>query len=277
MMRHLDDESLADIVLGLDTDDAAHATHLAECERCAASLASLRRAAGLLTSIDPAPQWQRPSAATWAAIAAEIDLDQLGREPDAAHPVAAHPVAAQPDNAETPIGEPLAADVPASVHSLEDSRRTRSSRRTPRLRQVPIWLAGAAAAGLVVGLLTGRSLWGASEPAPAPTVASVPLDTLDTKVPLGNAVVLRSSTEVDLRVQTHDLQAGNGYLEVWLINRDGKRMVSIGVLGRASSQTFVISQELIDQGYVIVDISREGFDDKPQHSGDSLVRGTLPI
>ena len=43
----------------------------------------------------------------------------------------------------------------------------------------------------------------------------------------------------------------------------------------APEQTFAIDRDLIDQGYVIVDISREGFDTAPQHSGDSVVRGTL--
>jgi hypothetical protein len=60
-----------------------------------------------------------------------------------------------------------------------------------------------------------------------------------------------------------------------LINRDGKRMVSLGVLRADGRSTFPVTQQLIDEGYVVVDISREGFDDKPEHSGDSLVRGTL--
>lgn len=72
------------------------------------------------------------------------------------------------------------------------------------------------------------------------------------------------------------LDAGNGYLEVWLINADGKRMVSVGVLRPGESGTFPVTQALIDQGYVIVDISKEQFDDKPAHSGDSLLRGQLP-
>ena len=36
------------------------------------------------------------------------------------------------------------------------------------------------------------------------------------------------------------------------------------------------ARTLIDQGYVVVDISKEQFDDKPAHSGDSLLRGQLP-
>ena len=88
--------------------------------------------------------------------------------------------------------------------------------------------------------------------------------------------MVRTDSGVTLEVATTSaLDAGNGYLEVWLINRDGKRMVSIGLLD-AERGLFPISQDLLDQGYVVVDISREPFDDQPEHSGDSLVRGTLP-
>jgi hypothetical protein len=54
-----------------------------------------------------------------------------------------------------------------------------------------------------------------------------------------------------------------------------QRMVSIGVLRSGAAELLPIMQALIDQGYVIVDVSREAYDNKPQHSGDSLVRGTL--
>ena len=62
---------------------------------------------------------------------------------------------------------------------------------------------------------------------------------------------------------------------MWLINKDGKGMVSVGVLHDSAPGTFAITQTLIEQGFIIVDISREGFDNKPQHSADSPVRRTL--
>ena len=53
-------------------------------------------------------------------------------------------------------------------------------------------------------------------------------------------------------------------------------MVSIGVLPNGSSgQDLVVPRGLIDQGYVIVDISREQLDSSPEHSGESLLRGSL--
>lgn len=62
-----------------------------------------------------------------------------------------------------------------------------------------------------------------------------------------------------------------------LFNSDLKRMVSVGVLPPDTSEKrFPIAADLLTRGYLIVDVSRDAFDDKPQHSGDSLLRGTLP-
>ena len=133
------------------------------------------------------------------------------------------------------------------------------------------------AASLVVGLLAGRAIWSPDNGGQVAQVAQVPLSTLDTKQSEGEATLVRAADGLDLHVVTaRPLDAGNGYLEVWLINADGKRMVSVGVLQPGESGTFPVTQDLIDEGYVIVDISKEQFDDKPAHSGDSLLRGQLP-
>ena len=53
-------------------------------------------------------------------------------------------------------------------------------------------------------------------------------------------------------------------------------MVWVGVVpANDTAASFVVAPGMVDQGYRIVDISREQFDDRPQHSGDSLLRGTL--
>ena len=61
-----------------------------------------------------------------------------------------------------------------------------------------------------------------------------------------------------------------------LINQDGKRMVSLGILS-SDQATFPVPPDAVSQGYTIVDLSNEQFDDRPQHSGDSIMRGTLPV
>ena len=112
---------------------------------------------------------------------------------------------------------------------------------------------------------------------PTRTLATAELDTLNTGQRLGSATVSERDGGVTLQVSARDLSASSdGYVEVWLINRDGKRLVSVGVLAEgAQTGSFPISSRLLDEGYVVVDISRELFNDEPQHSGDSLVRGEL--
>jgi len=118
--------------------------------------------------------------------------------------------------------------------------------------------------------------FGEDEPVPATTVATAQLDTLDTRQWLGSATVVERGGGVNLEVTAQVRDPGDGYIEVWLLNRDGKRMVSVGVLGWPGEPgSFSISRRLLDEGYVVVDISREQFDEQPQHSGESIVRGTL--
>ena len=157
----------------------------------------------------------------------------------------------------------------------DDLTRQRAA-RSDRRRFPVAWVAGAAAAGLVVGVVGARLVGGPQAPA-AVTVMSTSLDTLDTRQAKGTADVVREDGRLDLAGEHPADRPRNGYLEVWLINKDLKRMVSVGVLEPGEeAQSFAIPQALLDQGYVIVDISREGYDGSPAHSGDSVVRGTLP-
>ncbi|MFG1817904.1 anti-sigma factor [Kribbella sp. NPDC049174] len=54
-----------------------------------------------------------------------------------------------------------------------------------------------------------------------------------------------------------------GFYEVWLINADGKRMVSLGVLDPCTGGTFQVPAELTSQDYQIVDVSLEPRDGNP--------------
>ncbi len=250
-MNHPDDDTLADLALG-ESAPTDVAEHVRGCTQCSREVAALRSTVRALR--DPVPALAAPSPAVWDAVLAEIDAEPA--------PVVLTSTEARP----SPVTSP---EVPTD--ELTARRETR------RRRGIPLaWVAGAAAAGLVVGVAGARLLDG-EDPASAPvTVASTDLGTLDTGQVKGSADVVRQDDRLDLAVRTEPIDAGDGYLEVWLINEDLERMVSIGVLRPdAPEQTFAIAQDLIDQGYVIVDISREGFDTAPQHSGDSVVRGTL--
>jgi anti-sigma-K factor RskA len=65
---------------------------------------------------------------------------------------------------------------------------------------------------------------------------------------------------------------------VWLINADGKRMYSLGVLSAAGTGTYPLPARLGSslEGFNIVDVSIEPYDGNVLHSQNSQVRGTLP-
>ncbi len=256
-MTHPDDDALAAIALG-DPAPSVVAEHVRGCPQCSETLATLRDTMTTLRA--PVPDLVAPPASVWDAVSAEID-----REPGTTQgPVAtAEPVVtAEPDR-------------PASTAPTGDDLADRRAARGERRRFPLAWVAGAAAAGLVIGVV-GTRVVDDDEGPPVVTVASTSLDTLDTRQARGTADVVREDGRLDLAVRTQPIDPGTGYLEVWLINKDLKRMVSVGVLQPGEpAQSFAIPQALLDQGSVIVDSSREGYDDSPQHSGDSVVRGTL--
>ncbi len=247
-MEHPDAEILAAVAMGQSADEATFA-HLKQCEVCRTEVAELTSLAAALPAATA--DLVAPPDAVWDRITAELD------QHDSAVPAPAVP----------------AHTAPAAAEVIPLRRAT--ARPSDLRRYLPV-AAAAAVAGLVVGGLLGR--WSAQEPVPAATLVSrASLDTLDTKTVRGEADLVKVGSDLSLRISAAPMSPDTGgYLEVWLINKDLTRMVSIGVMspGR-NDQSFEIAPDLIAAGYVIVDISREKLDDKPQHSGDSLVRGVL--
>lgn len=241
-MSHVSDDVLAAIALGDPDVSPEDQAHVASCPVCSQELAELVQVHGLLREEAGmrVPHRVDPGPAVWDRIVASTQ-----------EPVALEVV---PEPAEP------------AVPSVTAARQ----RRRPSW-----WLVAAAAACLVIGALVGRALWAPGE-ANSPVVASVALTTLDAAKQKEGTAQLLGGPAQELRVDTNPMSPGPGYVEVWLINTDGKRMVSLGTL-TGTEATFAVPADAIAQGYTIVDLSREQFDDKPQHSGDSIMRGTLPI
>lgn len=240
---HSDQEVLAAFALG-EPVEPADAAHLTGCPECNPLVAELRALMSLVRD-SAKEELVSPPASVWQGIAAEV-------EADSAPPA------------------PPSAGAPGSGSGSGDELASR--RRRPLFGG----LALAAAVGLIAGAAGVQFVPNLFSPRPT-VVAVAPLKTLDTGADLGEAELLsRTADSLNLRVRVDPLDPSGGFLEVWLINSDLKRMVSIGVLpASATSQDFAVTADLIDQGYVIVDISREQFDERPEHSGDSLVRGSL--
>ncbi|WP_112237850.1 anti-sigma factor [Kribbella monticola] len=184
------------------------------------------------------PHLEVPPPEVWERIAAELDHE---------------------DGA-TRTTEPLAQQPSAVV--------VRTSRRA-------LVLAASIAAilGLGAGVLGTRLI---DKPTDTTTQAAIKLEPLEGKSGDGTADLVRVGTGAELRVTASGLPAPRGFYEVWLINQDGKRMVSLGVLSPGTVGTYQIPPDATGQGYRIVDISLEPDDGNPEHSHDSIIRGTLP-
>lgn len=191
------------------------------------------------------PHWSEPSAGTWDNVISELGL---GTE--------APPIPHDP--------------------STDQNRTHDHGNRTVFGRRALL----AGVGGLVVGASVGAGVTRAITPKPqspaVPVKSAVltPLDREDEK--LGIAELRPLDVGYSLAV---DVPAGaehpGGYIEVWLINVDLTRMVSVGVFAAGSSAQFYVTDALIDEGYLVVDLSNEEFDEEPRHSGDTIMRGEL--
>ena len=264
-MNHVPDEILAAIALGDDEVTTAARDHVDGCPVCSHEVAELAQVYALvreeLASPGGArPAAPRPSAQVWERIAAETGSD-TGSE-----------TSADPASVGGGAGVPVVADM-AEVVDLPAPVRVEVG---PHRRRW--WVAAAAAACVAAGALVGHALWTGNADR-STVVSTVALTTLDpSHQKEGTAELLEARGVKELRVDAASMPpaaSGSGYVEVWLINADGKRMVSLGTL--ASPQgVFAVPPGAIEQGYTVVDLSREQYDDRPQHSGDSIMRGTLP-
>jgi len=237
-MSHADPDQLAGLALDPTDGPADVRDHAATCPECAgmvAALTGVRRRTGAEALV-------APPARVRARVLADV---RTGDQPE-------------------PVALP--------VHDEQPTRRA-----------VPLWLAAVAAAlALLAGVGLGR--WDttgteAPEAVPPPdagtVVAAATLTALDSDADRGRASAVQSEDTFTIRVSATELGDEPGVREVWLINVDGVRMVSIGLLAAGNDGEFAVPMDLIDKGYRIVDISIEPDDGDPTHSGVSLARGEL--
>jgi anti-sigma-K factor RskA len=250
-VAHVNAELLAGHVLGqTDELDADQLEHVASCAQCRAEVDQLRRIVELAQDRPEPVAAQIPVQAMWRNIAAELSLDDgLDTAPPAA------------EIRTEPVPEPSA-----------EAPQRRGLRRSA--------VALAAAVGLFAGV-GGTVLVSSLREPEAEVVASATLNPLPGQAGQGTAELVREAGTTELRVSV----AGEApppsqeYREVWLINTDGKRMYSLGVLPGGGAGTYVVPAGLDDSldGFTIVDVSLEPYDGNTAHSLRSQVRGTLPV
>jgi Anti-sigma-K factor rskA len=130
-------------------------------------------------------------------------------------------------------------------------------------------LLAAAAAILIVATL-GAILWWRDDD--GAVVASVDLETLGAGG-TGSAQLVEHDGALQLRLETEDLDPGDGYLELWLIDPSVSRLVSLGPL--REDGRYDLPAHVDPAVFPIVDVSIEPVDGDPTHSGDSVLRGEL--
>jgi hypothetical protein len=145
-----------------------------------------------------------------------------------------------------------------------------ASLATARSRRGRLTAALAAAAMLAIGVLAGTQVW--QSPVPD-VVADTELEPL-TDVAAGTARLVRADGALHLEVDA-DLPAPDGFYALWMIDEEVAGMVSLGPLepGRA----YRLPDGFDPGAYPIVDVSIQPFDGDPTHSGNSVLRGQLPV
>ena len=132
--------------------------------------------------------------------------------------------------------------------------------------------------GLGVGVSAGVAGSG-DEPEPVPAVQLGPVGFADPTA-TGTAAMVDHDGDrrmvVELRGVTN--LAGGDYLEAWLMDSTGSRLLPLGALARHGEEfrgEFTIPAGLPAGEYDRVDVSAERFDGDPGHSTVSLLRGDL--
>ena len=149
---------------------------------------------------------------------------------------------------------------PAEVAPIERARR----RRRP-----PLWVLGAAAAAVLAVVGVAVALDRTDEPS---VVASTSLDRLGPQGS-GDAELLDEDGDLVLHVDTEGLDPGAGFLEVWVIDPEVTKLVSLGP--SRPDGNYDLPPGLDPEQFPVVDVSVEPLDGNPAHSGESALRGTL--
>lgn len=223
-------------------------THDPDATEGDAELAALR---GLARRVDPVTvAWETPPSDLWDRIAAAADVTTAHRDEPAADD------SREPDN----------------VRSLDDARppTAQPSAAGERGRGWRVW--GVAAAAAVVLVVAVGAVIGNRSSDDSAVIAFAALEPLG-EAGEGSAELVERDGLLQLQLSTSGVDAGDGFLEVWVINTDVTQLVSLGPL--RNDGIYELPPGLDPESFPIVDVSAEPIDGVPTHSGDSVLRGQL--
>jgi hypothetical protein len=144
-----------------------------------------------------------------------------------------------------------------------------------RRRRAGLLAAAACVLGIVIGAAGALLVSDAREADDrGKVVATANLAALPGHKGIGVARVEGSGARRVLVLDVSGLSTGDGVYEVWLLDKDAKRLVSLGVL-EGSEARFPLPAAVDVRQFPVVDVSIEPVDGDPAHSGNSVVRGRL--
>ncbi|GGR69811.1 anti-sigma factor [Streptomyces roseolus] len=244
-MKHTDEETLTMMALGEETDPWV-SLHLHECEHCRQQYDSLRRI--VTTMRTPAlaePDLLPLPDDLWQAITVELRI---------------------------PEGQ-IRTPSPTPEGTAASTRRPRPN-LLRRMGHSALILAACAA---LLGAASGSALtWWLTRP-DTPAVQTVADGRQLQALRAGSAGYARMDDQRGRRtldITVKGLPQTAGYFEVWLMDKTRTKLVSMGVLGPDGHATLPVPDNIDLNEYSVVDVSLQPYNGKPDHSGDSLVRGT---
>ncbi|WP_181645862.1 anti-sigma factor [Corynebacterium heidelbergense] len=113
---------------------------------------------------------------------------------------------------------------------------------------------------------------------PEVVLSSAELESLDGKNSVGSVELIKSETDSTqhILVQMPGVSTPKDQeIEVWLLNKDGQRMISLGLLNQTSGTSLPVTDSVLESGYTVVDVSNETLDGDPLHSGHSIARAAI--
>ncbi|WP_423835068.1 anti-sigma factor [Streptomyces manipurensis] len=236
-MKHTDEETLTMMALGEETDPAA-SLHLHECEACRHDFDTLRRVVTTLHTTPADGELLTPPDGMWDSIATELRFADLPVSPPRPHEF-----------------------VPAG------------SRTARRIGRFAVALAACTA---LLGAAAGSAItWWMTRPDTSttqPLAGGKRLDSLRASS-AGYANLTDRSGRRSLQITVNGLPENSGYFEVWLMDNSHTKLVSMGVLGPDGRATLPVPDNIDLREYSVVDVSIQPYNGKPDHSGDSIVRG----
>jgi hypothetical protein len=270
---HTNPEVLALVALGeRDAASAEELDHIARCAACGQEVTDLGHLSQVGRTISDHFTLETPSPEVWDRIRA-----QLGFDPEFSSDLVPAPDLVPPDDLSslTPLTPTRPLSVVRSTGDDEVPGPERLDQPRPNRRRV-LSLALAAVLALLAGI--GGTLAWQHYADKDTVVSSAPLQALPAWSGAQGTATLEEDAAGNkvLVISMVTPRPVDGIQQVWLADATATDMTPIGPLSQPA-QRFPLPKDLDVSRFPVIDISVQQPGGDPAHSGNSIVRGTLPV